>query len=74
MINLPEQEALVVPFSIEEARAALFSMHGLKEPGPHGIQPFFLQREWEVISEKVLSFMNLALSEGKSEANKTHLT
>lgn len=42
LLNLQEKEALLIPFSLDEAKTALFSMHGLKAPGPDGIQPLFL--------------------------------
>lgn len=62
MLTLPEKEALMVPFSHEEARFALLSMQGLKAPRPDSIQPLFLQRAWDVVHVQVLTFMNQALS------------
>ncbi|OMO52408.1 reverse transcriptase [Corchorus capsularis] len=37
---------------------------GLKAPGPDGMQPLFFQREWLIVREKLLLFVNQALSEG----------
>ncbi|GKU95851.1 hypothetical protein SLEP1_g9158 [Rubroshorea leprosula] len=42
--------SLLAPISMDEVKAALFSMKGLKSPGPDGIQPIFYQKHWAVVS------------------------
>lgn len=37
------------PFSQEEIKAAMFSMKPTKSPGPDGISPVFLQKQWNVV-------------------------
>ncbi|GKV24237.1 hypothetical protein SLEP1_g33872 [Rubroshorea leprosula] len=51
-----DSASLLLPISMEEIKIALFSMKGLKSPGPDGIQPIFYQKHWEVVSAyKILS-------------------
>ncbi|GLT51810.1 hypothetical protein SLA2020_251920 [Shorea laevis] len=68
--------SLLIPVSLEEVRTALFSMKGLKSPGPNGIQPFFYQKHWEVVSGTLLSFVNNALRDGYFEHTllQAHIT
>lgn len=41
-----ELSSLLTGVSLDEVRAAVFSMKGLKAPGTDGIQPIFYQRHW----------------------------
>ncbi|GLT29230.1 hypothetical protein SLA2020_041090 [Shorea laevis] len=63
-LTTEDGKALLRPVSLEEVRDALFSMKGLKSPGPDGIQPIFYQKHWEEVSSTLLSFTNRALSDG----------
>ncbi|GLT78221.1 hypothetical protein SLA2020_497620 [Shorea laevis] len=64
--------SLMLPVSIEEVKAALFSMKGLKSPGPDGIQPIFYQQHWEVVAGTLHSFINKPLVDGSFEPEILH--
>ncbi|GLT80127.1 hypothetical protein SLA2020_515820 [Shorea laevis] len=59
-----DNASLLAPISIDEVKFALFSMKGLKSPGPDGIQPIFYQKHWNVVSGTLHSFVNKALIDG----------
>ncbi|ONK56452.1 uncharacterized protein A4U43_C10F8860 [Asparagus officinalis] len=76
MLSLEEKENLVVPFNMKEIRIALFSMKGLKAPGPYGIQPLVFQREWDIVKSHIGKFVNIALEDGSfpEEFSKAYIT
>lgn len=55
--------------SMDELKSAIFSMKGLKAPGPDGIQPIFYQRHWETFSPTLLHFVQRALLSGCVEVD-----
>ncbi|GLT49358.1 hypothetical protein SLA2020_229210 [Shorea laevis] len=59
-----DNASLLLPISMEEVKVALFSMKGLKSPGPDGIQPIFYQKHWEAVSGTLHSFINKSFSDG----------
>ncbi|GKV16725.1 hypothetical protein SLEP1_g27324 [Rubroshorea leprosula] len=63
-IDASEHPTLIKPATEEEVRIALFSMKGLKSPGPDGIQALFYQRNWDTVKGTFLDFVNKALSNG----------
>ncbi|GKV16524.1 hypothetical protein SLEP1_g27155 [Rubroshorea leprosula] len=63
-IPIEQHSLLIQPATLEEVRAALFSMKGLKSPGPDGIQALFYQQHWDTVSRTFLDFVNQALLEG----------
>lgn len=52
-----EKDILGFVPTIEEIRRAVFSMNGLKAPGPDGIQPLFYQRFWNIIKNSLCDFV-----------------
>ncbi|GLT26276.1 hypothetical protein SLA2020_013580 [Shorea laevis] len=52
------------PVSLEEIKTTLFSMKGLKSPGPNEIQPIFYQRHWKVVVGTLHTFVNNSLLDG----------
>uniref|UniRef100_A0A2N9I5I3 Reverse transcriptase domain-containing protein n=1 Tax=Fagus sylvatica TaxID=28930 RepID=A0A2N9I5I3_FAGSY len=67
---------LLLPFSVDEVRVALFQMHPSKAPGTDGMTSFFFQKFWHVIgpsvSTAVLSVLNSARILRK--INLTHIS
>jgi hypothetical protein len=67
---------LLLPFTADEVRVALFQMHPSKAPGPDCMSSFFFQKFWHVIgpsvSAAVLSVLNSARILRK--INLTHIS
>lgn len=61
--------------TLDEIKSAVFSMKGLKSPGPDGIQPIFFHIHWDTVKLTLLDFVNGALSSGKvkTEFLKAHM-
>ena len=59
-----------------EIRNAIFSMKGLKAPGPDGIQPLFYQRFWDTVQNSVCLFVQNCFIKGEFPAhlNKSLIT
>ncbi|KAB2619858.1 hypothetical protein D8674_037424 [Pyrus ussuriensis x Pyrus communis] len=55
---------LLMPFSNEEIKEALFQMHPTTAPGPDGMTPRFYQKHWAVVSSDVCDCMRHLLSTG----------
>ncbi|XP_024199817.1 uncharacterized protein LOC112203016 [Rosa chinensis] len=66
---------LVMPYSDEEIKRALFQMHPSKSPGPDGMTPFFFQKYWNIVSNDVCTAVRTLLEQGEMwpESNFTHL-
>ena len=62
-VSLKDEEKvkLLDHITLEEVKKALFSMKGLKSPGPDGIQPIFLQRHWVSVQTSLLRFVKNAM-------------
>ena len=63
------------PYSEEDERRALFSMHPSKSPGPDGMFPFFFQKFWHIVGLDVTMTMLSVLHLGKylRKMNFTHI-
>ncbi|XP_019175839.1 PREDICTED: uncharacterized protein LOC109171159 [Ipomoea nil] len=73
-ITTTQNEKLVRPFEVEEIKAALFSIHPDKAPGPDGMNPGFYQNFWDVVGSDVATFIrnslnNCSLPDGLNETN-----
>ena len=44
---------LLAHFTIEEFRSAFFQKHSDKSPSPHGFNPVFYQKFWDLVGEEV---------------------
>ncbi|GKV45487.1 hypothetical protein SLEP1_g52559 [Rubroshorea leprosula] len=64
LISNDDHESLIQPATLEEVKRALFSMKGLKSPGPDGIPALFYQRHWDTVAGTFLEFVNQALLTG----------
>lgn len=66
---------LLSPISVEEVKAAVFQLGGLKAPGPDGFSGTFYQSYWEVVGS-ILSSATSDFFDGcklLSSMNKTHI-
>ncbi|XP_019173839.1 PREDICTED: uncharacterized protein LOC109169413 [Ipomoea nil] len=52
-----QNESLIRPFTMDEVKAALFSMYPDKAPGPDGMNPGFYQHFWDEVGGDVSSFI-----------------
>ncbi|KAL6140797.1 hypothetical protein ACLB2K_059090 [Fragaria x ananassa] len=68
-------EALLLPYSDEELKKAVFQMHPSKSPGPDGMTPFFFQKYWSTVSNDVCHAVRNLLEYGDmwNESNHTHM-
>lgn len=48
-VTLEMNAMLLMPYTGEEIRQAVFQMHPSKSPGPDGMTPFFFQRYWKTV-------------------------
>ena len=66
---------LTQPYSEEEVRVALFSMHPSKAPGSDSMSPFFFQKYWHIVGPDVTLAVLSVLHSGKSlkKMNFTHI-
>lgn len=44
-----QNDFLLEPYTADEIKAAVFSMHPNKSPGPDGMNPAFFQRFWSIV-------------------------
>ncbi|CAN0905267.1 Transposon TX1 uncharacterized 149 kDa protein [Linum grandiflorum] len=59
-----DNDRLLLPFSKEEFRLAMFSMDADKAPGPDGLNPGFYQHFWHLIGDDVFTDACRWLEEG----------
>ena len=66
---------LLLPYTAEEVRTALFQMNPSKAPGPDGMNAFFFHKFWHIVSpdiiKAILDFLNS--SHILKSINYTHL-
>lgn len=48
---------LLSPFTEQEVKRAIFSMHPDKSPGPDGMNPAFYQSHWNIVGKDVVDFV-----------------
>ena len=48
---------LLQPYTSDEEKKALFSMHPSKLPRPDGMSPFFFQKYWHIVGNNVIDAM-----------------
>ncbi|KAK1685871.1 hypothetical protein QYE76_046719 [Lolium multiflorum] len=67
--------SIIHPFSIEEIRAALFSMNDNSSPGPDGFGPAFYKRNWDLVKSTLLDSLAdfHSLSSDLRPINKSHI-
>ena len=63
------------PYSEEDVRRALFSMHPSKSPEPDGMSTFFFQKFWHIVGPDVTMAVLSVLHSGKylRKMNFTHI-
>ncbi|XP_015941361.1 uncharacterized protein LOC107466866 [Arachis duranensis] len=57
-------EELMAKIKDEEIREAVFSMGGLKAPGPDGLNGLFFQQHWEILSKEVCGVVKQIFEDG----------
>ncbi|KAL8104841.1 hypothetical protein AgCh_028856 [Apium graveolens] len=60
-----QNDMLLQAVTTEEVRAAVFSMHSEKSPGPDGMNPDFFQAFWGVVGTDVTNFCQRFLNTGE---------
>ena len=68
-------QQLLLPFTPEEVRVALFQMHPSKAPGSDGMSSFFFQKFWHIVGTSVSTAVLSVLNSGKllRKVNLTHI-
>ncbi|KAL0434845.1 UNVERIFIED_CONTAM: hypothetical protein Sradi_0192400 [Sesamum radiatum] len=68
-------ESLLLPFTEQEVRNAVFSMSPIKSLGPDGMPPLFYQKFWHIIRNDVVSSVLHILNSGSllHKMNFTHI-
>lgn len=69
-------QRLLVDFTAEEVKHALFQMHPSKAPGPYGFSPLFYQKYWDVVGVDVVAAVLHFLRTGQllKRINYTHVS
>ena len=49
------RHTLLLPYTENEVRVALFQMHTYKSPGPDDMSPYFFQKFWHIVGLDVIS-------------------
>ena len=75
MISEENNEILISIPSANEIRAALFSIHSDKAPGPDGFSACFFQTNWETIKDEIISEIQSFFDTGRlpKGINETHI-
>ncbi|XP_056688453.1 uncharacterized protein [Spinacia oleracea] len=76
LINDTHRAILNAPYTAEEVKKALFSIPGVKAPGPDGFGAYFFKDTWEIVGEEVVAAILDVLQQGKllKELNHTCVT
>lgn len=56
-LRADQTEALIVPFTMEELKGAVFQMEKNKSPGPDGFPAEFYQEYWEIVKNDLFSLL-----------------
>ena len=75
-ISEEHSKLLSIPFTAREVKKALFSISGLKAPGPDGYCSYFYQDNWDLVGPEVCAAVLDFLTTGKllKEINATTIT
>ncbi|KAJ8754033.1 hypothetical protein K2173_001931 [Erythroxylum novogranatense] len=70
-----QNELLLAPYTVEEIKTAVFSMHPDKSLGPDGFNPGFFQTYWDLIGKDVVKACLRTLNDGDPlpSLNRTNL-
>lgn len=75
-VSASTNQELLLPFTNEEIKFALFQMHPTKALGPDGMSSSFYQKDWEVVGHDVCNGVRhiLTFDQMLRKINFTHLT
>ncbi|KAL2922107.1 LINE-1 retrotransposable element ORF2 protein [Bienertia sinuspersici] len=76
LLNDDQRQKLLGYPTVEEVKAAMFSITGDKSLGPDGFGSYFFQDNWEIVGKEVYKAMRSFFNSGKilKELNTTFLT
>ncbi|XP_056688091.1 uncharacterized protein [Spinacia oleracea] len=76
LINDQHRAILNGPYTADEVRKALFSIPGVKAPGPDGFGTFFFKDSWSIVGDEVVAAVLDVLQQRKllKELNHTVIT
>lgn len=63
---------MIAEVTLEEVKAAVFSMHPDKSPGPDGLNPAFFQSFWNVVRDDVVQFCQQYMEKGELPEGINH--
>ncbi|KAE8715013.1 hypothetical protein F3Y22_tig00110187pilonHSYRG00428 [Hibiscus syriacus] len=66
-LNEEEKSDLSKQVTMEEVKEELFTMKGMKAPGPDDIQHIFYKQNWDTVKNALCDFANMALELGKMD-------
>ncbi|KAL2894159.1 hypothetical protein RDABS01_010068 [Bienertia sinuspersici] len=76
VLNEGQRESLIAPFTKDEIKKAMFSIHGDKTPGPDGFGSYFFRDNWEIVGDEKYEAVSSFFDSGKllKEVNSTFLS
>jgi hypothetical protein len=74
-VTADDNDDLTKEFTVEEFKAAVFSMHSDKAPGPDGLNPAFYKRFWDLCGYEVFTTSKQWLQRGRfpPQLNNTNI-
>ncbi|XP_074327612.1 uncharacterized protein LOC141665526 [Apium graveolens] len=64
-ITQDQNDSLLMTVTDEEVKAALFSMHPDKAPGPDGMTPAFYHRHWQIVGRDIVNLVRRFFEDGQ---------